>query len=221
GEWANKYWFSHWIQPGRYELGELHARELVDDTIVKNAYRTMGYSPYWQEKLLELVKRPWTRVDVRRMWDMGTINEEQLRKAYHTLGYYDEWLDGMVLWTKVYVAFPDLIARWSKGWITEDDVRGELTGLGMPAERVEEMIQTKKKAVDAGKVDEERALTKSEIYTGVKKGVISRDEGMELLEDLNYTMEQAIILSLYPLELGFRPVEGYPELVPLCSSLCR
>ncbi|GAH44616.1 unnamed protein product, partial [marine sediment metagenome] len=51
GDWADKYWFSHWIQPGRYELGELHRRELVDDDGVKLAYKTMGYSAYWQDLL--------------------------------------------------------------------------------------------------------------------------------------------------------------------------
>ncbi|GAH34325.1 unnamed protein product, partial [marine sediment metagenome] len=191
GEWANKYWFSHWIQPGRYELGELHARELVDDTIVKNAYRTMGYSSYWQERLLELVKRPWTRVDVRRMWDMGTINEEQLRKAYHWLGYYDEWLDGMVLWTKVYVAFPDLMARFKNGWIDEGGVRSELATLGMPEERIETMIQTKIKKAQPERVEGERDLTKAEIYAGVKKGVFTWAEGLTMLQDLGYDADEA------------------------------
>jgi len=215
-DWANKYWFSHWIQPGRYELGEIYRRGLLGEPLigseevggpggegeaekmVKLAYRTMGYSAFWQEMLLQLVREVPTRVDVRRWWDMRTIDEAELRSIYQRRGYFGKDLENYVVWTKVYVAFPDLIARWSKGWITEDDVRSELLALNMPAERVEEMIQTKKKAVDAGKVDEERDLTKSEIYTGVKKGVITREEGIELLEDLNYTMEQAeFILNIH------------------------
>jgi len=224
-DWANKYWFSHWIQPGRYELGEIYRRGLLGEPLVgseevggpggegeaekmvKLAYRTMGYSAFWQEMLLQLVREVPTRVDVRRWWDMRTIDEAELRSLYQRRGYFGKDLENYIVWTKVYVAFPDLIARWSKGWITEDDVRGELLGLGMLAERVEEMIQTKKSAVDAGKVDEERDLTKSEIYTGVKKGVITRAEGIELIVDLGYTMEQAE----YILDVRVGALEGSPE----------
>jgi len=101
GDWPEKYWFSHWIQPGRYELGEMHRRGLIDDASVKLAYRTMGYSPYWQDFLLELVKAVPTRVDVRRWWDMRTIDEAELRDIYHRQGYYGKDLDNYILWTKV------------------------------------------------------------------------------------------------------------------------
>ncbi|GAH68119.1 unnamed protein product, partial [marine sediment metagenome] len=125
GEWADKYWFSHFVQPGRFELGEMHRRKLIGDDDVKLAYRTMGYSGYWQDLLLELVKEVPTRVDVRRFWDMATIDEERLREIYHAQGYYDRDLEDYVLWTKVYVAFPDLMTRFKNGWITEEDVKSE------------------------------------------------------------------------------------------------
>lgn len=206
-EWANKYWFSHWRQPGRYELGELHRRGLIDDNIVKNAYLTQGYSSFWQDLLLELVKEPWTRVDVRRMWDMRTIDEEQLRKAYQAVGYYDKQLEGMILWTKVYVAFPDLMSRWTNGWITLEEVKAELTNLGMPADRVEELVETKIKAAEPERTADERALTKSEIVKGVKKELISWDEGVELLEDLGYDTDEAD----YILAVNLAVAAGSPE----------
>jgi F0F1-type ATP synthase membrane subunit c/vacuolar-type H+-ATPase subunit K len=207
GEWADKYWFSHWVQPGRFELGEMHRRELIDDDAVKLAYRTMGYSPFWQDLLLELVKAVPTRVDVRRWWDMRTIDEAKLRDIYHRQGYYGEDLDLYVLWTKVYVAFPDLIARWKNGWITEDEVKSELTALGMPAERVEEMIQTKIKPAQPERVEGERDLTKAEVYAGVKKGVINWDEGLELLQDMGYDADEAEFI----LEVRVGVAEGSPD----------
>lgn len=207
GEWANKYWFSHWIQPGRFELGEMHRRELIDDDAVKLAYRTMGYSPFWQDLLLDLVKAVPTRVDVRRWWDMRTIDEAELRKIYHKQGYYGKDLDNYVLWTKVYVAFPDLIARFKNGWITEDDVRSELTALGMPAERVEEMIQTKIKTAAPAQVEEDRKATATEIMKGVKKEQITWDEGVEMLGDLGYSAETAE----FKLNVYIGVTEGSPE----------
>lgn len=210
-EWANRYWFSHWIQPGRYELGELHRRGIIDDDAAKLAYRTMGYSAYWQENLLELVKQPWTRVDVRRMWDMRTIDEEGLRKAYHWLGYYDEWLDGMVLWTKVYVGFPDLMARFTKGWITLDEVKSELIALGMPEERAQEMIETKVKPQSEERVTGERDLTKAEIYAGVKKEVISWEQGIGLLMGLGYEEWEAQYILAVRVGVAAGSPETYTE----------
>ncbi len=224
-DWANKYWFSHWIQPGRYELGEIYRRGLLGTPLVgsdevggpggegeaeaaiKLAYRTMGYSAYWQDHLLQLVRSIPTRVDIRRWWDMRTIDESELRSLYQRQGYFGKDLENYVLWTKVYVAFPDLMARWSNGWITEVDVRSELTALGMPGDRVEEMIQTKKKSVEAGQMDEGKALTKSEIYKGVKKATLTRDEGIDLLMDLNYNLSQAE----YLLDVNVGALEGSPE----------
>jgi len=208
-DWANKYWFSHWIQPGRYELGEIYRRGLLGTPLVgseevggpggegeaeeavKLAYRTMGYSAYWQDLLLQLVRSIPTRVDVRRWWDMATIDEAELRSLYQRQGYFGKDLENYVLWTKVYVAFPDLLSRWSNGWITEADVRAELAALGMPAARIETLMQTKIKAIEGGKVDAEKALTKAEIYRGVKTGKITREEAVDLLIDLNYTETQA------------------------------
>lgn len=207
GEWANKYWFSHWVQPGRYELSLMHRRGLINDDDVKLAYRTMGYSPYWQDLLLDLVKEVPTRVDVRRWWDMRTIDEAELRDIYHRQGYYGKDLDNYVLWTKVYVAFPDLMARWSKGWITIDNVRGELTSLGMPPDRVEEMIQTKIEPASGDRVANERDLTKTDIIKGVKKEVISWSEGVELLVDMGYSEDEAD----YILTINISAATGSPE----------
>lgn len=216
-EWADKYWFSHWRQPGRFELGEMHRRGLINDEIVKNAYLTQGFSSFWQDNLLELVKETWTRVDIQRMWDMRTISEEEMRKAYRAVGYYDEWLEGIVLWTKVYVAFPDLVARWKNGWITEDDVRAELTSLGMPADRVDEMIQTKIKPAQPERTASERELTKSEIVKGVKKEYITWEEGIDLLVDLGYDPSEAEFI----LSIQVAVATGSPETLPEFKALTQ
>jgi len=208
-EWANRYWFSHWTQPGRYELNEMFRRGILSgkdypsgrvmtpaeiaegERITKLTYFTQGFSPYWQDKLVGLLRELPTRVDVRRWWDMRTITEGRLRELYQAQGYFDQDLEDYVLWTKVYVAFPDLIARFKNGWITEDDVRSELVALGMPADRVEEMIQTKVKPMQPAQVEEERKATATEIMKGVKKGLIDRGTGITMLGELGYSVETA------------------------------
>jgi len=209
-DWANKYWFSHYVQPGRFELGELFKRSkgweinptpenlekteelgVVEDDLTL-AYRTMAYSEFWQKRLVELAKEIPTRVDIRRWWDMRTIDEDRLRQLYQAQGYFGDDLEDYVLWTKVYTAFPDLVARVKYGWITEETAKGELLAMGMPPDRAEEMWQTKfKKVVAPERVQVERDLTKTDITMAVKKEIMSRGQGVELLVDLGYSQDEA------------------------------
>ena len=184
-------WRAHWQHASWIQVVEMLHRGLLDEEEVKQWFRLVEIPPFWRQLLIDTAYTWPTRVDVRRWWDMRTIDEARLRELYSGMGYRGKNLDDYVLWTKVYVAFPDLMARWSKGWISIDEVRSELVGLGMPGERVEEMIQTKIKAAEPERIDKERDVTKTDIIKGVKKGVITRDEGIELLVDMGYDEDEA------------------------------
>ncbi|MBA7640082.1 hypothetical protein ES703_47747 [subsurface metagenome] len=221
-DWANKYWFSHYIQPGRFELGEMFRRseswkqnptgentrkltELgIEEADVTLAYRTMAYSEFWQKRLLELTKAIPTRVDVRRWWDMRTIDEPRLRELYQAQGYFGEDLEDYVKWTKVYTDFPMMLARFTKGWITEDEVYDWLLAQEIPAERARLFIEEKVKPEQAERVAKERDLTKTDIYKAIKKARISKTEGAELLQDLGFDEFEADLL------IAINVLGGYP-----------
>jgi len=190
-EQARNYWRAHWEHPELRTIIEMLRRTGFSEDDMKAWFRLVEIPPYWRQMLIDISYEVPTRVDVRRFWDMRTINEERLREIYAWQGYHGKDLDDYVLWTKVYVAFPDLIARWKNGYITLDEVRAELTGYGMPADRLEELIQTKMKATEGERTAAERDLTKTDIYKGVKTGVITRGEGMELLMDLGFEEDEA------------------------------
>jgi len=150
------YWRAHWLHASWMQMVEMLHRGLVTEEDVYDWFRVVEIVPYWRELLIQTAYTWPTRVDVRRWWDMRTIDEPELRRLYSGMGYRGVNLDNYVLWTKVYVAFPDLMARWTKGWITLDDVRRELTALGRPAPRGEEMIQMKVKPEEPERVAEGR-----------------------------------------------------------------
>jgi len=190
-EQALNYWRAHWEHPELRTIIEMLRRTDFTEADMAAWFRLVEIPPFWRDKLIEISYEVPTRVDVRRWWDMRTIDEARLREVYAWQGYHGKDLDDYVLWTKVYVAFPDLIARWKNGWITLDEVRAELTGYGMPADRVEELLETKFKNTEGDRTASERDITKTDIYKGVKGGIITRGEAMELLMDLGFDEDEA------------------------------
>jgi len=193
-EQITNFWRAHWEHASWIQVIEMLHRGLVTEADVWDWFRVVEIPPIWRQKLIDTAYTWPTRVDVRRWWDMRTIDEAELRRLYSGMGYHGDNLDNYVLWTKVYVAFPDLMARWTKGWLTEADVRSELTTLGMPAARVDELIQTKIKPSGADRTETERNITKTDIIKGVKTGVITRGEGQELLVDMGYDEDEAVYI---------------------------
>jgi len=190
-EQALNFWRAHWEHPEFRTIVEMLRRTDFTEEDMSDWFRLVEIPPFWRQKLIDISYEVPTRVDVRRFWDMRTIDEARLREIYAWQGYHGKDLDDYVLWTKVYVAFPDLIARWKNGWITLDEVRAELTGYGMPADRLEELIETKMKPTEGDRVAAERDLTKTDIYKGVKTGIITRGEAMDLLMDLGFEEDEA------------------------------
>ena len=167
-EFAQDYWAAHWVLPSIGQLNEALYRGIIDYNRWFDEVRYNDLIPYAIPWLEAIIHPPWTRVDVRRMWEMRVITEEQMYREYKWLGYDDDHAKGMVLWTKVYVAFPDLLARYKNAWITAQDLYNEILALGVPEERANELMQTIIKNQQPNRVVAEKDLTKAEIIKGAK-----------------------------------------------------
>ncbi len=190
-EWVDRYWAAHWELPSTSDGFEMLHRGIMTEDDLKLLLRALDVMPYWRDKLINLSWNVPTRVDVRRFWDMRTIDETRLREVYTGLGYHGQDLEDYVLWTKIYVDFPDLLARYKNGWIEIEDVKKELVAMGMKPERAETLIQEKMKNAAIERTITERDLTKADIVSGVKKNVITRAEGTELLISIGYSADEA------------------------------
>lgn len=111
-QWQHRYWRSHWQQPS-VEMGfEMLHREdpdnpgnsIIDLKGLDTLFRIQEIPPYWRDKLTKIAYQPYTRVDVRRMHDLGILNDEQLLQSYKDLGYDDEKAYNMALFTVRYNA---------------------------------------------------------------------------------------------------------------------
>jgi len=217
------YWAAHWEHASFMQVTEmLHrgtlslekstptppttpagwaARDAEGTAALYDWYRLVEIPPFWRDRLTEMSWNVPTRVDVRRWWEMRTIPESELYNVYHRMGYHGKDLDNYVLWTKVYTDYPALLARYKNGWITIEDVKAELINMGMSADRAETLLQEKIRKEAPERVAVEKNLTKAEIVKGVKKGVITRAEGIELLQDMGYGPDEANYIMAINLEV--------------------
>lgn len=192
-----KYWAAHWDLPSPSMGYEMLHRGLITEDELKMLLKALDIMPFWRDKLINTSYSIPTRVDIRRFYDMGVVDDAYLRKIYTSLGYHGADLDAYVLWTKIEVTFPDILTRYKNGWITETEAQSEIAALGMAGDQAKKLWQTKVKNAQAERTATERDLTKAEIYKAVKTGRLDRDTGTALIAKMGYdAMESALLLDM-------------------------
>lgn len=97
-ELAKFSWRAHWIIPAPGQLFEMLHRlrknpayggEAAFLKIVKDALAQQDIAPYWQDKFIAISYRPLGRVDIRRAFNIGAIQQKDLLDLYSQLGYDD------------------------------------------------------------------------------------------------------------------------------------
>lgn len=101
-EWALKYWYAHWEMPSLQMGFQMLHRGVIDHDQLNTLFKTVEIPPYWRDKLTAIAYQPYTRVDVRRMHDMGVLTDEELIRAYKDVGYDEEHALKMAQFTVKY-----------------------------------------------------------------------------------------------------------------------
>jgi len=86
-DWAKKFWIAHWEQPSIGQGFEMLHRGVIGRDTLDLLFRAVEIPDFWRDKLNAIAYQPLTRVDVRRMHDLGVIDDQRLIKAYMDLGY--------------------------------------------------------------------------------------------------------------------------------------
>jgi len=197
-EWSNRFWAAHWVRPSLENLNNSLYRNLIDIKTWQKEVRLNDYAPYAIDWLQKIIYAPYTRVDIRRMWDIGLVTEKEMLENYKWLGYDDEHAQRMTLWSKAYTIAADIRALYSKGWIDESGARQMITDAGVPKERAEVFLQKLVKSGQADRMTTERDLTKTDILRLFKLGIISSGQAASNLQDIGYDAEEAsYLMALY------------------------
>ena len=98
-EWSKRYWAAHWNLPSPQQGFEMLHRGVIDQGDLELLLRAQDVMPFWRDKLIQIAYRPLTRVDVRRMYKEGVLDEDQVLAAYLDQGYNDKNAERMTEYT--------------------------------------------------------------------------------------------------------------------------
>lgn len=145
--WAQKYWIAHWDQPSVGQGFEMLHRGVIDQSELDILFKAVEIPPYWRDRLTQIAFKPYTRVDVRRMHDMGVLNDEQLIQAYKDLGFDEEKALGMAQFTVRYNRQNDkdltkqqIVKSYIDNLISRDDAKKLLLQIDYPDAQAEYML---------------------------------------------------------------------------------
>jgi len=89
-EWAQRYWAAHWSLPSPSQGFEMLHRGVIDEADLDMLLKALDVMPFWRDKLKAIAYNPLTRVDVRRMYKEGVLDEGAVNQAYLNIGYSED-----------------------------------------------------------------------------------------------------------------------------------
>jgi hypothetical protein len=170
----------------------LHRGE-ISESDMELLIRTHDVSPYWRDKLMAISYSPYTRVDVRRMYDAGVLGIEDVLRSYMDIGYDLEKATRMTEFTVALsnaaerdLTKADVLNGFKIGYFNDEEATAQLLALGY--DRAEAEYYVSKVLYD---------LWQKEIKEQVKylemqyvRGMISQNDVYSALGRLNLPSEQ-------------------------------
>lgn len=148
-EWAERYWAAHWNLPSPTQGFEMLHRGVIDRSELNMLLRAQDVMPFWRDKLIEIAYRPLTRVDVRRMYKLGVLDEGEVYEAYLDAGYADENARRMAeftvkqtLATQMKFKSGDIVKAFVKRMIPHSEAVSLLAMIDISYENANQIIKT-------------------------------------------------------------------------------
>ncbi len=187
-------WRSHWDLPGvsqGYEM--MHRGEISPDQLAR-LLKARDVMPFWRDKLTAISWNLPGRIELRMMALYGLIGKAELMTALEKDGLAEEFRPAVANMNLIRGIKTDIQTRYTNGWINAADVLAELTAALEDPVMADKVYKTIVKNASAARTATQKNLTLAQIEKGVKKGKISRAEGIVLIQDIGYDLQEATYL---------------------------
>jgi hypothetical protein len=201
-ETLKQYWAAHWDLPSPGQGFDMFHRGLINRDELEKLLRALDVMPFWRDKMLGITYRLIPRRRLKKLVQLGVINNRQARERYEALGYSSDnariltraaWLESQEK--------PRMLSRaqaqdaFIRGWFTEQDLDRVLIDLNYNFEARQYYIadaKYRKNLSDSGESKrpllvvskEAREETIRIVLSKYAEGLISREEAVESLSNL-------------------------------------
>ncbi len=169
-EWAMKYWIAHWTLPSLGAGYEMLHRRIIDETTLEMLIKAQDISPFWRDKLIALSYQPYTRVDVRRMFQAGVLSADDVYENYLDIGYDPDHALKMTEWTiKEYqescreLTKSDILAAYADSRLRREEAENFLIEIGYAPEEADFLL-SREDFKKAEKYEKERLKTIKSLF---------------------------------------------------------
>lgn len=196
-EWAERYWAAHWNLPSPQQGFEMLHRGVINRAELNMLLRALDVMPFWRDKLTAIAYRPLTRVDVRRMYKQGVLDEKEVFESYLEQGYNEtnaermtEFTIRQTLATLSKFTSTDIIKAFTQRMITRSEAISLLQDIGIRTEDAGYIVSTAEYKREWAFIDEQIAG----IRNLFKKRVYDENQTRDKLAKLNLPADQINVL---------------------------
>jgi hypothetical protein len=193
------FWRAHWELPSFYNIREAKWRGLITDKEVDEWLMVNDYAPYWRDILKNIIHNPYTRVDIRRMYNTGVVDRDEVKRTYMQLGYDETHAENLTKFTivnsdKTKDVLSTYTKAFKKGIITESELIDQMQEMEYSDKEIELRISLLGMTVVSSKP--KKGLTLTNVKKLFNKGLIDTSTLEDMLIKLNYDDDAVMYMKL-------------------------
>ncbi len=196
-DWSKRYWAAHWNLPSPQQGFAMLHRGVIDENDLHMLLRAQDVMPFWRDKLVQIAYRPLTRVDVRRMYKEGVLDETEVLSSYLDQGYAQENAERMTEFTikqtlssMAKFSSTDILRAFTNGVIRRGEAASLLGKIGVKSGDVNTIIEYAEYKRDWD-LTQDRIGAIGNLY---RKRVYDQNQAENELGRLNLPSEQSRVL---------------------------
>lgn len=202
---ARYYWRAHWRLPSALQGYRMLWRGLITEAELDALLKALDYPAKWRENLAAIAHVVPGRIDLKRMFRLGLIDEPELRRGYVRIGYAPADADRMAevaiaesssgagveshvakARTSLYNrAHTEFVARQ----LTDPEALAALAKAGVPQAQRDDVVELWRAERDVVRTE----LTQAQIVKANKKGLMTDEEALAELVERGMTQADAAI----------------------------
>lgn len=136
-EQAKNFWASHWDLPSVQQVFEMYHRDVIEKPEMDMALKALDIMPFWRTALTKIAYRPLTRVDIRRMHDLGLLDRDGVKERYQHIGFSPDDAELMTQFTMRFnaddttgISRGSIVKAFKDGLLSSAELTQMLTDIG-------------------------------------------------------------------------------------------